>query len=312
MPRPLRRFRRRRFLGSLLAVCLSVPVPVARRRGTGFAAVRIRSRARPRAGSGRRAAHRARRGPPRDHRRRRRMVLVVPHHGPVLHRQRGSQALPRHEVRVAQGQLVARKTTTTRSSSATPRSRATRISSCSTPTGACSTRRIRKSSRRRRTTIPRRCARSSSSGRRARRQRPRCRASAHATCSRTSGDGSSGARRERGDDRGLARRVAERRPRGCATSARSRCGGSRCLPSASSNSSLGPREKRDEIGVVEAVAHGESGFRRNAARTGSTGRRAGSRRSRRSRLPISGRSSSGMLPACSIVRYEMQRRASSS
>ena len=28
MPRPLRRFRRRRFLGSLLAVCLSVPVTV--------------------------------------------------------------------------------------------------------------------------------------------------------------------------------------------------------------------------------------------------------------------------------------------
>jgi hypothetical protein len=29
------------------------------------------------------------------------------------------------------------------------------------------------------------------------------------------------------------------------------------------------------------------------------------------RLPISGRNSGSMLPSCSIVRYEMQRRASS-
>ena len=116
---------------------------------------------------------------------------------------------------------------------------------------------------------------------------------------------------ERGDDRRRRSARCRARRRDCATSARSRCGGSRCLPCAFELASR-PGEQRDEVGVVEAVAHREVALRRRLARSGSTGRRAGSRRSRRRDCRSAAAASSGMLPVSSIVRYEMQRRASSS
>ena len=47
------------------------------------------------------------------------------------------------------------------------------------------------------------------------------------------------------------------------------------------------------------------------ARTCSTGKPPGNHRSHRCGCPIAARSSRGIVPLCSIVRYEMQRRASS-
>ena len=79
------------------------------------------------------------------------------------------------------------------------------------------------------------------------------------------------------------------------------------------NAAFVPREERREL----RACRGRCGLSRNPSlsrrlRSGSTGTRAGSRRSRRCDCRSAARSASGMLPASSIVRYEMQRRASSS
>ena len=94
------------------------------------------------------------------------------------------------QLRLAQGQLFEGEPRTRRSSRAGRRSPAIRTCSCSMPTAACCIRRTRARSRPAKDYDPVAVPRvSRSSGRRA--SRHRCRASAHATCSRTSADGSS-------------------------------------------------------------------------------------------------------------------------
>ena len=117
MPRPLRRFRRRRFLGSRWPfACPASPFPsLAAEEPVSLpfefdpardpaqdldVALRIA-----------RAA-----GPPRDRRRRRRMVLVVPHPGPVLHRQSPISSATATRTTCGSRSTGRRKTTTTRSS----------------------------------------------------------------------------------------------------------------------------------------------------------------------------------------------------
>ena len=74
-----------------------------------------------------------------------------------------------------------------------------------------------------------------------------------------------------------------------------------------------PREQRRQLRAVEAVADfGEIRRCRRRPRSGSTGTRAGSRRSRRRDCRSARAAPPGCCPASSIVRYEMQRRASSS
>ena len=81
-------------------------------------------------------------------------------------------------------------------------------------------------------------------------------------------------------------------------------------------------EQRAELRVVEprkfgkrrraqGVARGELRLAALLARTCSTGRPRGNRRSRRCGCRSAARSSRGIGPLCSMVRYEMQRRASS-
>ena len=81
-------------------------------------------------------------------------------------------------------------------------------------------------------------------------------------------------------------------------------------------------EQRAELRVVEARKLGERWARASyrarrawlrgpRARTCSTGRPRGNRRSHRCGCPWRARNSRGIGPLCSMVRYEMQRRASS-
>ncbi len=107
-----------------------------------------------------------------------------------------------------------------------------------------------------------------------------------------------------------AQRIAHAPPPGCGASVRNRCGGSRCLR-CGAGSRPRPSPTAAAGGIGEWLAHIEVGQRRRAARTCSTGTPAGSRRSRRCGCRSAARNSTGIGPSCSIVRYEMQRRASS-
>ena len=112
------------------------------------------------------------------------------------------------------------------------------------------------------------------------RLRRRAAPSAQATCSRTSADGSSARARSAATTRGRSSARCPARPRGCATSARSRCGGSRCRRAARGTPLRSTRRAR-RARASSRPLRTRSPARRSAARTCSTGRRAGSRRSRR-------------------------------
>ena len=75
---------------------------------------------------------------------------------------------------------------------------------------------------------------------------------------------------------------------------------------------LRPAEQFEQRRSVECVPRQKVRFGARPARNDSTGRRAGSRRSRICDCRSTRATRAGMAPLCSIVRYEMQRRASSS
>ena len=264
--------------------CRRSSIPRATRRATSTTALRM-ARAHAAAGAGRG---------------RRRVVQLVPHHGPVLRRER--RAASGFATRTSSGSRSTsrRRTRTRRCSRAGRRSRAIRICSCSTPTAGCCSRRTPALLEAGKDYDPiafRAFPRSS--GRRARRRfraarAPRRRARARAATGRR--------RAPRAPRRPPAsRRVAEP-DREVARPALVADAADRAAREPGVELGFGPREQRDEIGVVESVAHGESGLGRVLREPVPRAARAGSRRSRRRGCRSADAAPRECCPASSIVR----------
>ncbi len=127
------------------------------------------------------------------------------------------------------------------------------------------------------------------------------RARAHATCSLTTGLACIGTPAQGPLDGRPAGRVAHRHGE-VAQPARVPDAADRRALGAPEELGLVPREQRAQGGRIEAMARQEIRFRRRGGRSGSRGRPAGSRRSRRRGCRAAARKLGGIGPSSSIVR----------